>query len=520
MSPRGNLKKILIADDSEINRELLSDMLSDEYEIIEAENGMEAVKILHNSEQEISLVLLDLVMPVMDGFETLAVMNKNEWLKSIPVIMITSETTVDYIHRAYELGVQDYISRPFDGQTVRRRVVNTIMLFAKQKELSHMLMDQIIEKENDTNLMIEILSNIVEFRNAESGMHVLHIRTLTEMLLERLLQKTDRYEITRKDIPLICNASALHDIGKITIPVEILNKPGRLTQEEYEIMKTHALEGAQLLQNIPLRENEGLVRLGYQICRWHHERYDGRGYLDGLAGEDIPMVAQVVSLADVYDALTSERAYKKAFSHEKAMEMILNGECGIFNPLLLSCLEDISDKLKIEFDSLSINKNIRKEVLNSVDQIMEKGNMDASERTVKLLERERIRYHFFANLSQEVQFEYTTSPEMLVLTDWGAHYLGMPEIIANPREEAIGNTVFAREDFEELLRSLANTTPENPVVRKNYILNINGKKRKCQIIARSMWNNGWEQEYIGAIGKIVEIDDKPEEKKGGHENDN
>ena len=340
-------KKILIVDDSEINRALLSDMLSNEYEIIEAENGLEASAILHEQEQEISLMLLDIMMPVMDGFETLEVMNKNDWIKDIPVIMISAETVPAYIDRAYELGVQDYINRPFDEQTVRRRVVNTILLFSKQKELTHMVTNQIMEKENDNKLMIEILSNIVEFRNGESGLHVLHIRTLTEFFLKWLIEQGE-YGLSQEDIYLICNASALHDIGKISIPTEVLNKPGRFTDEEYEIMKGHALEGARLLQDIPLRENEPLIQMGYQICRWHHERYDGRGYPDRLKGDEIPIAAQVVALADVYDALTSKRVYKAAYSHEKAVEMILNGECGVFNPVLMNCLRETSADLKEE----------------------------------------------------------------------------------------------------------------------------------------------------------------------------
>ena len=223
MSKKKNIfemKKILIVDDSEINRSLLSDMLSDEYEILEAENGMEASAILHDREQEIALVLLDIMMPVMDGFETLVVMNKNGWIKDVPVIMISAENVPSYVDRAYDLGVQDYISRPFDERTVRRRVINTIILFTKQKELSHMVTNQIMEKENDNKLMIEILSNIVEFRNGESGLHVLHIRMFTELILKWLIKKK-MYGISTEDISLICNASALHDIGKISIPTEV-----------------------------------------------------------------------------------------------------------------------------------------------------------------------------------------------------------------------------------------------------------------------------------------------------------
>ena len=501
--------KILIVDDSEINRSLLSDMLSGEYEILEAENGMEASAILQSHEHEISVMLLDIVMPVMDGFETLVAMNKNGWIKSIPVIMISAETVPAYVDRAYDLGVQDYISRPFDERTVRRRVINTIMLFAKQKELSHMVADQMMEKENGNQLMIEILSNIVEFRNGESGLHVLHIRTLTELFLKALLEKTDKYDISRKDIPLICNASALHDIGKIVIPEEVLNKPGRFTDEEFAIMRTPSMEGARLLEDIPMRKNEPLIQLGYQICRWHHERYDGKGYPDGLKGEEIPIVAQVVALADVYDALTSKRVYKDAYSHEKAVEMILNGECGIFNPILMECLKDISDTLEKELSVLSQGSS-QTEILGTVEMMMEKGELEVSERTLRLLEHERTKYQFYAELSHEIQFEYTAMPEMLILSEWGARYLDMPETVLNPREEAFGQKVFDGSDFEELLRLLVNTTPEKPVVEKKYLLNINGHERWSRVIARSMWDDGETPEYMGAIGKIVDIHDNME----------
>lgn len=502
----GNIrKKILIVDDSEINRSLLSDMLSDEYEILEAEHGMEAAAILHDQEQEIALMLLDIVMPVMDGFETLAAMNKNGWIKSIPVIMISAETVPTYVDRAYDLGVKDYISRPFDERTVRRRVVNTLILFAKQKELEHMVTEQIMEKEKGNKLMIEILSNIVEFRNGESGLHVLHIRILTELFLRSLLEKTDKYDISSRDIPVVCNASALHDIGKIVIPESILNKPGRLTNEEFAIMKTHSAEGAKILEGIPMREDMPLLRIAYQICRWHHERYDGRGYPDGLKGDDIPIFAQVVALADVYDALTSKRAYKDAFSHEKAVNMILNGECGTFNPLLLECLKDIEGTLEQEFKELSEGRDSQEEIMDTVEQMLEGGELSVSEHSLRLLEHERMKYQFFATLSHEIQFEYTKTPEMLILSEWGAKYLDMPETILMPREAKFGTEVFNKSDFEQLLAKLEATTCKEPMTEENYLLNINGEGRWSKVIARSMWSEAEPPEYTGAIGKIVDI---------------
>ena len=339
--------KILIADDSEINRALLKEILGDGYDYLEAEDGAAAVELMRQR-TDISLLLLDLMMPGMDGFDVLRVMKCHAWLDEIPVIVISAAEDTANIERAYDLGVADYIRRPFERIMILRRVKNILMLYAKQKRLTRLVTDQVYEKEHNSVLMISILSHVVEFRNSESGLHVLHIRTLTDLLLHRLVQKTDRYQLDESDISLISTASALHDIGKIAIDEKILNKPGRLTPEEFEIIKTHTTQGANMLHRLENFEEEPLLQTAYRIARWHHERWDGRGYPDGLKGNEIPICAQIVSLADVYDALTSGRCYKKAFSHEKAMQMILNGECGSFNPLLLECLVDLQGVLQEE----------------------------------------------------------------------------------------------------------------------------------------------------------------------------
>ena len=349
-------QQILIVDDSEINREILKEILKEDYRILEAANGEECLEQLERYGTGISLVLLDIVMPEMDGFEVLAAMNQNHWIEDIPVIMISSEDSDSYIRRAYEMGVSDYISRPFDAKIVYQRVLNMIKLYAKQRRLIRLVTRQIYEKERNNRMLIGILSQIVEFRNGESGLHVIHINLITQLLLEQLVKKTGKYQLSWEDRFLIATASALHDIGKIGIDEKILNKPGKLTKEEFEIMKTHTLIGAQMLDNLDMYRNEKLLKLAYEICHWHHERYDGKGYPDGLVGEEIPISAQVVSLADVYDALVSERVYKKAFSHEKALEMIQNGECGTFNPLLLRCMTEAQDKLKTMMEVAEKNK--------------------------------------------------------------------------------------------------------------------------------------------------------------------
>ena len=339
-------QKILVVDDSEMNREILIAMLGDDFDIIVAENGMECMELLKQYGKEISVVLLDIVMPLMDGFEVLTHMNRNRWIEDIPVIMISSEGSDAYIRRAFQLGVSDYISRPFDNRVVRQRVFNTIKLYAKQRRLIALVSDQIHENEKNSQMMVEVLSQIVEFRNGESGLHVLHIKILTEMLLEGILQRTDQYSLTPETCQMISIASAFHDIGKIGIDEKILNKPGKLTVEEFAEMKKHTLIGASMLSKMERYKDEPLIDIAYQICRWHHERYDGKGYPDGLVGDEIPISAQIVSLADVYDALISERAYKKSFTHERAIEMILGGECGIFNPILIECFMEIEQKIK------------------------------------------------------------------------------------------------------------------------------------------------------------------------------
>ena len=347
-SKREQKQQVLIVDDSEMNRAILSEILRGDYRILEAADGEECLEKLHQHMGDIALVLLDLVMPKMDGFEVLDFMNRNHTIEDLPVIMISSEDSEASVRRAYEMGVSDYVSRPFDSRVVYRRVFNTIKLYAKQRRLTTLLSEQIREREKNTTMLVGVLSQMVEFRNGESGQHVLHIGTLTQRLLERLTQKTDKYDLPPETQELIVMASALHDIGKVAIDDKILNKPGRLTPEEFDLMKTHTVVGANMLDHLGRYKNEALVKTAHDICRWHHERWDGRGYPDGLAGDDIPISAQIVSMADVYDALVSKRVYKAAYSPDTAVQMILHGDCGQFNPLLLECLVDIQDVLKAE----------------------------------------------------------------------------------------------------------------------------------------------------------------------------
>lgn len=494
---------ILIVDDSELNRMILTDILGEEYNFIEAENGAKAIELLR-SHADIDLVLLDMVMPEMDGFDVLTAMNNNRQIEDIPVVMISAENGIEHIERAYDLGVTDYISRPFDRMVVRRRVVNTLMLAAKQKRLMQLVAEQIYEKEKSNNLMINIFSHIVEFRNGESGLHVLHIRTITEILLNRLVQKTDRYPLTESDIQLITSASALHDIGKVSIPDEIINKPGKLTKEEFEIMKSHTTVGAQILHDLPFSNEEPLLKTAYEIARWHHERYDGRGYPDGLIGEEIPISAQIVSVADVYDALTSVRCYKPAFDHETALKMIVNGECGTFNPLLLECLLDVAPQLKERLlESTEETENSVHVQQLSTERLL-KQSVPQVERSIKALETERLKTSFFAKQAYGMQFDYDEATHTISIID---HSDILPFTTRlYDIEDAEKFTVFSHEDFVRLRTALHNTTPDAPDVTMPITLRFleDGWESDFMLSARALWSTDDKPQYLGAVGQFHE----------------
>lgn len=360
--------RVLIVDDSELNRDLLKEMLRDRYEVLEAADGEKGLALLYELGTKISLVLLDVVMPKLGGFDVLAVMQKERWLDDIPVMMISAEDSPAFIQKAYDMGASDYITRPFNMNVVRQRSDNITKLYAKQRRLLSLVSSQIQEKERNNHIIISILSEVVGLKNGESRKHILSVSRITELLLSRVMQRTSRYHLTWQDEALITNAAALHDIGKIGIDEKILNKPGKLTKEEFEIMKTHTPIGAKMVENLEAFREEPFVKVTYAICRWHHERWDGRGYPDGLKGDAIPISAQIVSIADVYDALTSKRVYKDAFAHEKAIWMILNGECGLFNPLLLDCLLDIKDSLKEELEKSSTGLAIHRKIPDGIIQ--------------------------------------------------------------------------------------------------------------------------------------------------------
>lgn len=500
-------KTILIVDDAELNRCVLTDILNDDYHIVEARNGREAIEILKKNDASISLILLDLIMPEMTGFDVLAIMQKNHWHETIPVVIISSESSAEYIEKGYEYGVVDYISRPFDPIIVTQRVKNTILLYSKQKELESLVKEQVIEKERNNALMINILSTIVEFRNGESGLHVIRIRIITEILMEALRRRYQEYAMEESHIALISNAAALHDIGKIEIPEEILNKPGKLTCEEFEIMKTHSALGAGMLDKLRFGNDEELVKYARQICRWHHERWDGNGYPDHLKEDEIPIAAQIVSLADVYDALVSERVYKPAYSHEQAIQMILNGECGMFNPKLIQCLEAVSDHLDQAVRLHSKDPGHLFNVNQLSQELVQKKGVKLSDRTLFLLEQERAKYQFLTSISDEVLFEYDFNTDTLTFSDQCQTEFNIPSIVTNFMEQKNLRGVLETEDFDALKDQVYSTVPQAPIFQMNLIMTrADGTKQWYEIIGRTLWavDNQKEQLY-SCVGRISGI---------------
>lgn len=495
-------QKILIVDDSEMNRAILTGILDDGYDFLEAENGLQALDVLR-AHRDISLVLLDIVMPELDGFGVLSVMGEQHWIDQTPVIMISAESDSMLVERAYQLGATDYISRPFDKSVVRRRVINTLMLYGKQKHLMRMITEQVYRREKSNRLMTGILSHIVEFRNAESGPHVQHIQTVSELLLRQLARKTDRYALTEDDIALISTASALHDIGKISIPDSILNKPGKLTAEEFEVVKTHAAVGASILQNLPMTQDEPLIQVAYQICRWHHERYDGHGYPDGLVGDQIPITAQVASLADVYDALTGERCYKKAYPHETAVRMIQNGECGVFNPLLIECLLDIQDQLQREIGTPPEARNFSLAAQRISDHMVREDDLPFENNLQYRLAYEREKRTFFAPFAGGLQFDYNIRQDKASVSDYTAD--PVCENRTFTADALLRLYAVSPEDSRRLRDAAKQTTPESPDASISATVTVRGEKTLCRIAIRTLWSRELIRRMIGVVGYVVPI---------------
>ncbi len=488
-----------------VNRTILADMVGEDYNVIESCDGAEGMYQLRKFASAISIILLDYVMPVMNGFEMLGAM-KAEGYDDIPVIMISSQQAPDFVERAYELGVADFIARPFDPNVVFHRIANTLFLFSKQRMLQDLVVEQVARRQRDMNLMVSVLSHVVEFRNGESGPHVINVRAVTEMLLMEYIEMWPECGLTAEDVSIIGLASGLHDIGKITIPESILNKPGRLTPEEFAIMKTHCVIGAAMLNDIPGMKDERLVSYAHDICRWHHERYDGRGYPDGLMGDETPIYAQAVAVADVYDALVSTRVYKQAYSHAESLEMIFDGQCGQFNPKLLKCLEAVAPRLERKLAGAT--------VMGLQDSMIERSlerRLDASLKAPQgppapsRVDFELSKQSFFDSLSREVRFEYNIDSHMLEISSYGAELLGLRRVISHPSTSPELLEICGQENMALVVDALRTSTPTHTDFDFDMQLNVKGEARWYHVFARALWTFGRNTRYEGAIGKLVDI---------------
>lgn len=497
-------KKLLIADDSEMNRAILANMLEQDFEIMEVSDGKEALAALQIYRKDLSALLLDIVMPEMDGFQVLEEMKQRQWLEDVPTVMISAETGSGYIDRAFELGAVDYINRPFSATVVRQRIINTILLHTRRQEMMDILTSRVYRQEKSSEVMLSILNFAVEYRNGEGGGHMSGVEYLTGLLLRRLMAVTAQYSLTPEDVNLICTASGLHDIGKLLVPEDILQKPGKLTDEEFAIIKTHTKLGAQILSELPMHRNENLVKYAIEICRWHHERWNGEGYPDGLAGDHIPIAAQVVSLADAYDALTSKRSYKQAFSHEKAVEMIHNGECGSYNPLLLRCLDDVSDTAKQGM------KDAGQTVapLRRVVEELYKGQDLAAARMTQQLEDAYAKQDFFTSLSDELWFDYTAQPSSLHLSRGLAEQTGLPSVMLEPLQSPTLQMYLGKELTEGLKRQLEGLTLEETRLDLTTKLRLRGRLRRCQLSVQITWSARKQRRCAALLGKVTDIEDR------------
>ena len=494
-------QNILIVDDSKFNRDILKEILGEKYNYLEAENGNQAIQMIGEN-IGIDLMLLDINMPQMNGFEVLKIMKRSQCIEETPVIMISSEESVDTMREAYEMGITDYITRPFDSVIVKKRVQNTLSLYANQNNLVNVVVDQIYEKEENNNIMIRILSSILGSRNSESREHILHIKTATEMMLRQLIKITDVYHLTEADIALITTASSLHDIGKIYIPEEILNKPGRLTDEEFKIMKTHSELGADIIQDMHLPQEKPLVHTAWEICRWHHERWDGKGYPDGLKGEKIPISAQVVSIADVYDALTSERCYKKAFDHDTAIQMILDGQCGQFNPLLLKCLKELSFQLSKMFDKEMEDNEYYHEIQRLSNEILSDRslpNQNYSQSVVKVMQE---KIDFFKSNSGMNSIDYNAISGQLTILN------GKQQIICqrnNPKIDLFKEFGVNEEDAQYIRVLLHQTSVQNKEISVQIKAVVENDSRMYKLKLHTLWSPLKKDGYIGIIGYVDSV---------------
>lgn len=499
-------RKLLIADDSEMNRAMLANMLDHDFQIIEAVDGHETISALEMYKGEIAALLLDIVMPEMDGFQVLEEMQRRGWTESVPTIMISAEMGSAYIDRAFELGASDYINRPFATGIIRRRIINTILLHTKKQQLMDIVSTYFYRHEKNTEEMVSILSSAVEHRCCGGGRHMAGVSCLTGLLLRRLLAREDVHPLDPADVETVCMAASLHDIGKLMIPRELLEKPDPLTPEECEIVKCHTVIGAQLIAELPVYQGEKLTKYAMEICRWHHERWNGEGYPDGLKGDRIPLAAQIVSLADAYDVLVHQCSYKAPCTHEQAMAMLHNGDCGSFNPLLLSCLDEVGEAARRGVDRKAAS---RRSPRRTVEELY-RGQDLAAARMTQQLEDAYAKQDFLFALSREIWFEYTPHPSSLRLSRGAAEQMGLPPMIVAPLDDPDFLARVGAETVDAVRRRLADLTADEAYLEVAAHLVLNGQPRRCQLTILVLWSAAEHGRCAALFGRVIDIDDSCE----------
>ncbi|MDR2295667.1 MAG: response regulator [Clostridiales Family XIII bacterium] len=503
-------KNILLVDDIELNREILYELFHEQYNVLEAENGQIALDLIAEYGQTIAIVLLDIVMPVMDGFGVLENMILNKSIETIPVILITAESDEEKALMGYSMGVVDIINKPFNPDIVRRRVQNTVDLYLHKFYLEDMVERQTkaLELQNEqlkmsNTFIIDALSTAVEFRDHESGQHIIRIRALTRILLETLSELNEKYSLSPEEIDDIASASAMHDIGKIAISDLVLLKPGRLTAEEFAVMKTHTTEGCAILESINFTGNLAYYKYCYDICRHHHERWDGRGYPDGLKGDEIPLWAQVVSLADVYDALTSDRVYKPAISHDVAVKMIMDGECGVFNPELLLSFE----KIAVQF--LDPEKIKEKSALTASTPSLPIADSDILllGDAANSVELEQAKQRIITGLTDDAIFDYDMKTDAANLSKGLKDMFSLrEERIEGFRHFLLNCEELKREQREWLLNAVLKLDKQKPDMETDLDAKLTSGAAVLRTYIRAVFESGAENApKAGYVGKLVKL---------------
>ncbi len=507
---------VLLVDDQAKDRTQLRQLLSPSYEIVEAADGNEGIQMMETYCLQLAAVLLDVDMPGLDGFEVLQIARQKGWLRSVPVFLIAEDRAEEALERGYELGAMDILTKPFWPQVVRRRVDSMVELFRHRYELEQAVQEQTARiREQDARIrktnksIMEILSAAIGFRNMDSEVHVRRMRQITRMLLTDVMEHHPEYHLTEEQVERIADLSILHDIGKIGIPDVILNKSGRLTEDEYECMKAHAIYGGELVERMDFQTGEEGRWYCYEICRHHHERWDGSGYPDGLKGEEIPIWVQAVSVADAYEALVSHRVYKEAYTAEEAVQMILYGECGSFNPKILESLQRVSPRLVQEVAGEAEREHLEKELdgqepVKAIPKPPELSN--ATEEGKLLFDLEQEKYRIIAELSEDMIFTYNVLFDSMEFSEKFCKVFQVPAYVNDYSKRPMPERTFYPEEYEELCRKRQTLTWAVPEMEMDLRLPLpDGGHPWFHLVLHILSDRNDRTRELGYVGKLTNI---------------